>query len=50
MKLIHDLADSFSDRSLWLSIFASRDVYIFTLVRKRGVICAVDLTYIQGVY
>ena len=54
MKSIHDLEDSFSDRSLRLSINRSRllpemYMYVFTMVR-RGVSCAVDFTYIQGVY
>ena len=43
MKSIHDLEDSFSDRTLWLSIYhpcLPTEMYVFTLVRKRGVICA----------
>ena len=45
MKSIRDLEDSFSDRCLWLSInrpclLPGMYVIVFTLVRKRGVICA----------
>ena len=55
-KIIHDLEDSFSDKSLWLSINRPcllREMYVFTLVRNRGAICAVTpslILPIQGVY
>ena len=51
MKSIHDLKDSFSDKSLWLSInhpCLIREMYVFTLVRKRGVVCAVNFTYTKS--
>ena len=52
VKSIHDLKDSqkFMIKNKW-SMFASRDV--FTLVRKRGVICVVTpilIIPLQGVY
>ena len=40
MKSIHDLEDSFSDRRLWFNPCLLPEMYVFTLVRKRGVICA----------
>ena len=56
MKTIHFLEDSFSDKSLWLRRNGTcllPEMYGFTLVRKRGVICAVTtilIIPIQGVY
>ena len=53
-----NLEDLFFDRSLWLSInrqclLPEMYLHVFTLVRKRGVICAVApllIIPIQGVY
>ena len=44
VKSIHDLEDSFSDKSLWLSInrlCLLPDMYVFAIVREGEVICAV---------
>ena len=44
VKSIRDLEDSFSDKSLWLRINSPcllPEMYVFSLVRKSGVICAV---------
>ena len=51
MKSIHDLEDSFSDKSLWFGInsqFLLPEMYVFTLVRNPGVIWAVDFTSTRG--
>ena len=52
-KSIHDLEDSFSDKSSCLSINCPcllPEMFVFTLVhvRKHGVICSVDFTYTRS--
>ena len=53
IESIHDLEDSFSDITLCLSInrpYACffQEMYVFTFLRKRGVICSVDFTYTRS--
>ena len=51
MKSIHDLEDSFSYKSLWLIMNRPcllPEMYVLSLVRKRGVICDVDITYTRS--
>ena len=43
-KIIHDPENWFSDKSLWLSPCLLPEMYVFTFVRKRGVILT-DFTY-----
>ena len=55
MKSIHDLRISLPTEVYYFksnnrSCMYCTEMYVLTLVRKRGVICDFDFTYIQGVY
>ena len=51
MQSIYDFEDSFSIKSLWLSINRPcllSEMYVLTLVRKRGVVWAINFTYTKS--